>query len=92
MTFHQGLHCFARKRLSLEKEIQYFLEIITCDPSIYTKAHPDFIAGSFISRGSHEIRWPAFVTDFHYFARGTFFAYVSEFSGLSFVCFMKLKS
>ena len=29
-AFYQGLHC----------EVQYYLEIITCDPSIYTTDHP----------------------------------------------------
>ena len=31
-AFHQDLHCLLRPNQSLEKEIQYFLEIITCDP------------------------------------------------------------
>ena len=26
-----------------EKEKQYILEIITCDPSLYTKDHPDYM-------------------------------------------------
>ena len=26
--------------------MQYFLQIITCDPSIYTMDHPDFIVSS----------------------------------------------
>ena len=34
-AFHQGLHCLLRTNQSSVKEIQYFLEIITCDPSIY---------------------------------------------------------
>ena len=42
-AFHQGLHCLLRQNRSSEKEIQYFLEIITCDPSIYTMDHPDLI-------------------------------------------------
>ena len=37
-----------RQDRSSEKEIQYILEIITCDPSIYTMDHPDFIACSFM--------------------------------------------
>ena len=40
-AFHQGLHCLLGQNQSSGKEIQYFLEIITCDPSIYTKDHPD---------------------------------------------------
>ena len=34
-AFHQGLHCLLRHYRSSEKEIKYFLEIETCDPSIY---------------------------------------------------------
>ena len=41
--FHQGLHCLQRQIQSSEKGIQFYLEIITCDPSIYTMAHPKFI-------------------------------------------------
>ena len=39
-AFHQGLHCLLRTNQSSEseKEIQDFLEIITCDPSIYILA------------------------------------------------------
>ena len=33
---HQGLHTLLRQNRSSMKEIHYFLEIITCDPSIYT--------------------------------------------------------
>ena len=35
-------HCFLRQNQSSEKEI------ITCDTSIYTMGHPDFIACSFM--------------------------------------------
>ena len=35
-AFHHGLHCLLyRQNPSSEKGIQYFLEIMTCDPSIY---------------------------------------------------------
>ena len=37
---NQGRHCLRRQNQSSEKEIEYFLEIITCDPSIYTMDHP----------------------------------------------------
>ena len=47
-AFHQGMHCLLRPNQSSEKEIQYFLEIITCDPSIYTMDHADFTAYSFM--------------------------------------------
>ena len=33
-AFHQGLHSLLRQKQSSEKEIQYFLKIISCDPSI----------------------------------------------------------
>ena len=47
-AFHQGLHCLLRQTKTFSvKEIQYFLEIITCGPSIYiyiyTMDHPEFI-------------------------------------------------
>ena len=42
-AFYQGLHCLLRQNQSSEKEIQYFGEIITCDPSIYGMDHPQFI-------------------------------------------------
>ena len=35
-AFHQGLNCLLRHIRSSTKEIQYFLEIKTSDPSIYT--------------------------------------------------------
>ena len=47
-VFHQCLHCLLRQNQSSGKEIQYFLEIIACDPSIYGKNHPDFIVCSFM--------------------------------------------
>ena len=34
-AFHLGLHCLLRQNRSSEKEIQYFLEIITFNRSIY---------------------------------------------------------
>ena len=35
-AFHQGLHCLPlRQKRSSEKEMQYYKEIKTCDPSIY---------------------------------------------------------
>ena len=35
-AFYQGQLCMLRRNRSFEKEIQNILEIITCDPSIYT--------------------------------------------------------
>ena len=48
VAFHKGLHCFLRQNLSSEKEIQYFWEIITCDPSIYAMDYPDLFICSFM--------------------------------------------
>ena len=39
-TFHLGLYCLLRQKRSSEKEIQYYLEIISFDHSIYTMDHP----------------------------------------------------
>ena len=47
-AFHQFLHCFLRQNQSSAKEIQYFLEIITSDPSIYTMNHPYLIVCIFM--------------------------------------------
>ena len=47
-AFHQGLHCLLRQNQPSEKQIRYFWEIITSDPSVYTMDHPDFIACSFM--------------------------------------------
>ena len=48
--FYQGLHCLLRQTRSSEKEIQYVLEIITCecDPSVYRMDHHDFVVSSFM--------------------------------------------
>ena len=47
-AFHQGLHCLLRQNPSSERKIQYFQEIITYDPLVYTMEHPDFIVCSFL--------------------------------------------
>ena len=39
-AFHQGLHCLWRHIRSSEKEIHFGG---TCDPSIFTMEHADFI-------------------------------------------------
>ena len=46
VAFHQCLHCLLRQNLSSEKEIQFHLEIIICDPSIHTKDHPKVIVAN----------------------------------------------
>ena len=47
-AFHQELHCLLRQNQSSEEEIQYYLEIKTCDPSIYTIDHPDLTVSKFM--------------------------------------------
>ena len=42
-AFHQGLQCLLRQNQFSEKEIKFILEMITCEPSIYTMDRPDFI-------------------------------------------------
>ena len=42
-AFHLGLHCLLRLKESSDKKKSIYLEIITCDPSLYTMNHPKFI-------------------------------------------------
>ena len=42
-AFYLGLHCLLRLKHFSEKEIEIYLEIITCGPSLYTMNHPEFI-------------------------------------------------
>ena len=42
VAFHQGLNCLLRQKLSSEKEMQFYFEIITCDPLMYTMDLPKF--------------------------------------------------
>ena len=44
MAFHQGLHCLLRKNNLQRKKLQFYLEIITCDPLNYTMDHSKLIA------------------------------------------------
>ena len=56
VVFHQGLHCLLSKNQSSEKEIQYYFEIITCDPLIYTMDHPEsFLTLLYVA--SWKIHW-----------------------------------
>ena len=48
VAFHQGLHCLQRQNRSSENEIQYFLEILTCDPSMYIMDYPYSIVCRFM--------------------------------------------
>ena len=43
VAFHQSPRCLLRQKQSSEKEIQFYFEIITCDPLIYTMDLPKFI-------------------------------------------------
>ena len=45
---HQGPYCLLCQNRSSEKEIQYVLDIMTCDPSIYTLNHSDLTASNLI--------------------------------------------
>ena len=45
-AFQRGLHCLLGLKRSSEKEIQYYLEVLTCDPAIYTMDHPIFIVSN----------------------------------------------
>ena len=56
-AFRHGLHCLLLQKRSSEKEIQFhleftkkekqfYLEIITFNPLIHTKAHPKFIVSN----------------------------------------------
>ena len=51
-AFHEGLHCLlgskqsSEKHHSSEKEIQFYIEIITCDPSKHTMDNHKFIAST----------------------------------------------
>ena len=42
-VFHQDLHRLLRHKISSEKEIFFCLEIVTCDPLMYTIDLPKFI-------------------------------------------------
>ena len=42
-AFHQSLHCLLRQKLYLIERNTIYLEIITCDPSIYTRDLSKFI-------------------------------------------------
>ena len=46
-AFHQGLHCLLSQNRSLEKELQYFLEIITWDPSVSTMDLTDLTVSNY---------------------------------------------
>ena len=41
-AFHQGLHCLLRQNRVSVKEMQFYMEIIKFDFSIYSLDHPKF--------------------------------------------------
>ena len=45
-AFHQDLHRLPRHKISSEKEIQFCLEIITCDHLMYTMDLPKLIVSN----------------------------------------------
>ena len=45
-AFHHGLHYLPSQKRSSEKEIQFYLGIKTCEPSIYTMDHSKFIVSN----------------------------------------------
>ena len=45
-AFHQRSTLFAKTKRSLRERNLFYLEIITCDPSIYTMDHPKFIVSN----------------------------------------------
>ena len=47
-TFHQGLHCLLRPKQFSEKKIQYYLEIITFDPSFNVVGYPALTVSNFM--------------------------------------------
>ena len=49
-AFHQGLHCLPKQNQS--SDLKYFLTIMTCDPSIHTMDHPNFIVCSFMENST----------------------------------------
>ena len=54
-AFHRGLNCLLTQNQSSEKEMQYFLEVIMCAPSIYRIDHSDFIVCGFMENSiGHE--------------------------------------
>ena len=56
VAFHQDLHCLLRQNRSSEKEIQYFLEIITCDPSVSTMNYTDLTVSNFMENSIGTMR------------------------------------
>ena len=51
-AFHQGLHCLLSQHLCLGKKIIIILEIITCNPLIYTMDHPNLTIAKFMENSN----------------------------------------
>ena len=43
VAFYQGLHCLLRQNDLQRKKLQFYLEIVICDPLGYTMDHSKFI-------------------------------------------------
>ena len=48
VAFHKGLNSLLRKKRYSKKETQYSLEIITCNPLIYTVDHSELTVSKFM--------------------------------------------
>ena len=46
VALRQGLLCLLRQKKSSEKEKQFYLDIVTCAPTIYTMDHSKFISSN----------------------------------------------
>ena len=46
VAFHPDFHCMLRQNDLQRKKYNFYLEIITCDPSIYTMDHSKFIVSN----------------------------------------------
>ena len=46
MAFNQGVNCLLRLKQYSEKEIEFYLENVTCDPLIHIMDHPKFIVSN----------------------------------------------
>ena len=47
-AFHLGLHCLLSQKTIFRERNIMFLQIITCNPSIYIIDHPDLTVSSFM--------------------------------------------
>ena len=45
-AFHQSLHSLIRQKQSSEKEIHFYLKVLTCELLIHTMDHPKFVVSN----------------------------------------------